>query len=228
MAAMPNRLRAWLQLVRLPAVFTAIADPLAGWFIIGGRWTAELGWLLGASACFYMAGMVFNDCFDIERDRQHRPERPLPSGAVPAKAAWIAAGTLLATGLTLTGIVGYRCLFFGGALSALILLYNARAKHTILGPFVLGGCRVLNMMLGLGTFLWPAAVLGAYVTGLSFVARREEVEAHLRVTVKWLLLGIVALDAILVLVVTGNMREAAIVLLLVYPAFRLSGLLKIT
>jgi 4-hydroxybenzoate polyprenyltransferase len=58
-----------------------MADPLAGWFAVGGgarAWNLPL--LAMASACFYTSGIVFNDCFDYDLDCVERPERPLPSG----------------------------------------------------------------------------------------------------------------------------------------------------
>ena len=57
---MPTPLRAYAQLLRLPNVFTAVADPLAGWFFVGGgapAWNVSL--LVAASACLYTAGIVF-------------------------------------------------------------------------------------------------------------------------------------------------------------------------
>ena len=75
-------LLAWLQLVRLPTVFTALADILLGTQLVA---TADattsprtLGLLLIASAGLYLAGMVFNDVFDRHRDAVQRPGRPLP------------------------------------------------------------------------------------------------------------------------------------------------------
>ena len=86
-----NRLRPYLQLVRLPNVFTAFADicmatvvqlkrldaegPAQSWF---DRWPTFMLLLL-ASGCLYCGGMVWNDYFDIEQDRRERPSRPLPS-----------------------------------------------------------------------------------------------------------------------------------------------------
>ena len=44
-------------------------------------WT--IGLLAAASALLYSAGMVLNDVFDVELDRQEQPYRPLPSGRIP-------------------------------------------------------------------------------------------------------------------------------------------------
>ena len=93
-----------LRLVRLPGIFTAFADILAGYLIVrfagsGAGEIRSLGFLLGASACIYMAGMVWNDVFDYEEDRVSRPERPLPSGLVSLTGAFMIGVILSVAGL---------------------------------------------------------------------------------------------------------------------------------
>src|SRR4051794_15800867 len=91
---------AWLpyaRLLRVPNVFTAVADiALAG--LVGGAPTATCtGFLLLAlaSACLYCSGMAWNDFFDVEQDMRERPYRPLPSGQVTPGTAWKLAAALM-------------------------------------------------------------------------------------------------------------------------------------
>src|SRR5439155_18185937 len=90
-----SRFRAYAELVRLPNVFTAVADIALGALAVSAlpsRWLPFLLLVL-ASACLYSAGMVWNDFFDIEQDRKERPFRPIPSGRIRRRtAAWIAMG----------------------------------------------------------------------------------------------------------------------------------------
>ena len=81
-------LQAWLELCRLPNVFTALADPLAGALLAGASWKNGPGLvlLMLASGCLYTGGIVLNDWHDIEKDRVERPDRPLPSGRVSGSA----------------------------------------------------------------------------------------------------------------------------------------------
>ncbi len=63
-----------------------MADVALG-FLLTHDPAAGLPWgvfalLVGASACLYEAGMALNDVFDVEIDRQERPDRPIPSGRV--------------------------------------------------------------------------------------------------------------------------------------------------
>ena len=76
------RIKPYLQLVRLPNLFTAAADPLAGWLLVGGDLGEARGWgpLVASGVALYAGGMVLNDVFDYEVDRLERPGRPLPSG----------------------------------------------------------------------------------------------------------------------------------------------------
>ncbi len=216
MPPMP-KLRAIVQLLRLPNLFTAIADPLAGWFITGeavSLWPA-----LGASACLYAAGMVFNDCCDYAADCCDRPERPLPQGELSRAFAWALAGALMLGGLALAPNLK------AFAIAGLILLYNGVRKW----PWLLGLCRAFNMTLAMNVISpWPPMILSGYVIVLSFIARQEEAQPKLRPLIKWLLLGIIVLDAALVVAITGNWQAAAIVLSLLVPAALLGRILAMT
>src|SRR5688572_14330554 len=97
----PSKLLAYLRLLRLPNVFTAIADVSMGLLFaqgVSGPLETFLC-LLAASSLLYLAGMVLNDVFDLEVDRQERPERPLPSGQIPLGFAKALGWGLLTLGL---------------------------------------------------------------------------------------------------------------------------------
>src|SRR6188472_522772 len=66
---------AYAQLVRLPNVFTAMAD-----IVLAGAATgaildhfASFVCILLSSSLLYMGGMVWNDWFDVKQDRRERP-----------------------------------------------------------------------------------------------------------------------------------------------------------
>jgi 4-hydroxybenzoate polyprenyltransferase len=226
-----TKLRAWAQLLRLPNLFTAIADPLAGWLIAGREASPQLAGVLGGAACLYSAGIVLNDCFDYAEDLRDRPERPLPSGQVARPAAWITGWGLWLVGLGLTWQAGHGLL--GLVLAALILFYDAGAKHSLLlGVLSLAGCRFTNFTLGLGSLdglLWLApSILGGYVAVLSLLARRETVKPALQRIVRLLLLNLIVLDAALVAVFSNRPVAALWVLALWLPAWALSRILKMT
>jgi len=176
-----SRLLPYAQLVRLPNVFTALADICLGALATGllaERWRT-FALLLPASACLYCAGMVWNDFFDLEQDRRERPERPLPSGRVTRRQAAALGAGLMAAGVVWAALAGSVLLAL--ALAAAILLYDGWLKRTPAGPVAMGACRFLNVLLAVsvsGSPQWPlgphlALVVGLYIVGVTWFARTE-------------------------------------------------------
>src|SRR5688572_1337303 len=89
------------QLLRLPNVFTAVADVMMGYLVTHGQFRHDgvLPLLVASSCGLYLAGMVLNDVFDRERDARERPERPIPSGRVSVSSAALLGALLLAAGV---------------------------------------------------------------------------------------------------------------------------------
>jgi len=176
-------MRNWLRLIRLPAVFTAMADIFLGFFATKEGFEPVSGFLLLliSSTCLYCAGMIFNDVFDREVDGRERPDRPIPSGAISVKAAIGAGAGLLILGVVLAGLVGWLSLVIAASLAVFVLLYDGVLKATPLGPIAMGACRFLNVLLGASTVvvwdypavLLTAAGLGVYVLGVTVFARNE-------------------------------------------------------
>jgi len=158
----------YLQLLRLPTVFTAMADIMLGFvlthrFIYGPIANPEadpllqqIGWhdsiqfveLVVASSCLYLAGMVFNDVFDRAQDAAERPSRPIPSGRVSVRSATILGSCLMLTGVVSAALVCMVSLQVALALVVTILAYDSVLKRTPLGPLAMGSCRFLNVLLG--------------------------------------------------------------------------------
>ncbi|MBR7678903.1 prenyltransferase, partial [Streptomyces daliensis] len=57
---------AWLQLLRVSALFTVPGDALAGAAVTGCRPNRGTALAVGASLCLYEAGMALNDWADRE------------------------------------------------------------------------------------------------------------------------------------------------------------------
>jgi 4-hydroxybenzoate polyprenyltransferase len=185
-----RRWQALAQLVRLPNVFTAMADILLAGFATGSLTTRPLALLLvlTASCCLYCAGMVWNDYFDLEEDRRDRFFRPLPSGRISLLKAAALGVALLGGGLFLALLVSFLdgefrplTLIIAGWLVVTILLYDSWLKHTWAGPMGMGVCRFLNVLLGLsaagaafaGWWVYLATVVGVYIVGVTWFARTE-------------------------------------------------------
>jgi 4-hydroxybenzoate polyprenyltransferase len=189
--------RDYLQLIRLPAVFTAAADIFLGFLLNHASlqpWR-EFALLVASSACLYSSGMVWNDVFDRRVDATERPERPIPSRRVSVAAAVVLATVLMLLGVAAAGVVGwlqggraagggFQSLKIAGLLTICILAYDGLLKRTVAGPVAMGACRFLNVMLGASAHsatiaVWSrpqtlvAACLGIYVAGITWFARSE-------------------------------------------------------
>jgi len=172
----------YLELVRIPGVFTTHADITAGFLIAGGG-IEQIGcaaYLLIASSFLYSAGMALNDYFDYRIDLKERPKRPIPSGRIKRQEALCLGIFLLAAGIFAAYYVRPASFIISLLLAALILLYNmGLKKHPWLGPVNMGGCRYLNLLLGLsvlplstGSFMIPL-LTGIFIFGVTVLSRQE-------------------------------------------------------
>jgi len=146
-------MRAWLQLVRLPNLFTSAADVIAGFLFANASldvagYEASLAFAIAASICLYAAGVVLNDVFDAPKDLIERPNRPIPSGRIPWQRAAAVGIVLLIGGWLLAYGAGRTAGVLATALAVSILLYDGLFKSTIIGPLFMGLCRGINVALG--------------------------------------------------------------------------------
>ncbi|MBT2454288.1 UbiA family prenyltransferase, partial [Streptomyces sp. ISL-86] len=175
-----ERLRAWAELLRIPAVFTVPGDALAGAAAVGAAPRGRTALAVGASLCLYEAGMALNDWADRDTDALERPHRPLPSGRIRPEAALAAAGVLTAAGLALAARAGRGAFAVAVPLAATVWAYDLKLKHTKAGPVAMAAARSLDLLLGAAAVsgsvrpaLAPAAVLGAHTCAVTVVSRRE-------------------------------------------------------
>ncbi len=181
-------IRPYLELVRLPAVFTAPADVLCGAVLVaGGTPSWSIAGAVVSSACIYCAGMAANDVFDAEVDARERPKRPLPSGRVSRRQAWTLILALQVIAVLVALSLGMNAAFAAAATIAATYTYNASLKSTWAGPLAMGACRYLNALLGMVAVSdrspWdlPGTVLCVPLFTLTFVAALTTVshfEAH--------------------------------------------------
>ncbi|MFF2502034.1 SCO3242 family prenyltransferase [Streptomyces sp. NPDC058067] len=148
MSGRTGQLRAWAELLRLPALFTVPGDALAGASAMGLRPGRGTLLAVGSSLCLYEAGMALNDWADRDEDAVDRPHRPLPSGRIRPAAALTAAAAFTAAGLTLAHRAGRPASLLAGALAATVWSYDLVLKHTPAGPATMATARGLDVLLG--------------------------------------------------------------------------------
>lgn len=236
----------WLRLLRIPNLPSAISNILMAFLLVSQAWTPTIPLLLliVASSAMYLAGMVLNDAFDYEVDLAQRPNRPLPSGQISIRAAWIVGFGLLISGVVIACVAGWigsggahdgiaspvwRTAIIAVALAICIVLYDGPLKRTIAAPFVMGGCRTLNILLGASTFLpsatggmgvpqtngpfadnllfgmpliiwWVAIAIGGLITGATLLGRKEAEETQRRGPL--LFAGLIMLVSLIALALT--------------------------
>src|SRR5579872_3056968 len=183
-AGRANRVRAYLQLMRFPAVCTALADIFLGFLLTHDTLAPveEFVLLALASTGLYLSGMVLNDLFDRHIDARERPGRPIPSGRVSLPAAAALGCGLMAVGPLSAAFVGLSSLAIALVLVGLIVAYDRFLKHLPVGPVAMGACRFFNVLLGasaVGSQTWAppqvfvALAMGVYVAGVTWFARQE-------------------------------------------------------
>ena len=190
---MPSPLRTWLQLFRAPNLFTVPGDPLAGYVLAAyGAFESHVFYALGASVCFYAAGLLDNDLADLAEDLADRPLRPLPSGAARPRTVAIVAAILVGTGFLLAAKLGAAAVTISAALVVAVGFYNHLTKHLpLIGALNMGACRGLSLLLGaaaaphpellwrllaagrLNPLLTACALVTLYIAAITHLARFE-------------------------------------------------------
>lgn len=177
-------IRSMLILGRVSNLPTVWSNCLAGWILAGNTDLSEKFFVLLSSATlFYVGGMYWNDTMDIEWDREKAPERPIPSGAIPLRHAWIWGGFLFTCGFGLALFLGTVALLLSTALFVSILIYDWSHKRISWAPVIMASCRFWLILFAAasafdgrpisGFVLWSAVFLFCYIVGLSYIARHE-------------------------------------------------------
>ncbi|MEI7820263.1 MAG: UbiA family prenyltransferase [Verrucomicrobiota bacterium] len=163
-------MKAWLQLFRLPNLFTVPGDPLAGFLIAtGGRLDLRALCAVLASLAIYAAGLAMNDLADFAEDTRDRPKRPLPSGAIPRNTAWFATVNLTLLGLAFSFLAGPQALLMGIGTVLGVVLYNFLTKKIpVIGALNMGVCRGFSLLLGAAAGLGPDPQMLEAASNLAF------------------------------------------------------------
>ena len=183
--ALPGFVPSVVKLVR-PKQWAKNVLVFAALLFTGGV-IAQGSWVQAVMAFFAMSFVssstyVFNDLFDVERDRRHPKKRlrPLASGAI-SKPAGVAIGAiLLAMSLGIAAAINLKVVVCIGIYIAMQIAYNWRLKHIALADvYTIAVGFVLRAVLG-------AAAIDVYISGwlllctgslalmLGFAKRRNE------------------------------------------------------
>lgn len=142
-----NKLLAWIRIIRPPIVFISCLGALVGVLNTAIFLGMELSIfqmvmvILGAG--FLAAGlMVHNDVTDLKSDKINRPYKPLPSGVIGVKTAYIAGLILMILSIAIALLINIKdygdfnwyCGTFTAVLVIIGIYYNHYGKyHGIFG-----------------------------------------------------------------------------------------------
>jgi geranylgeranylglycerol-phosphate geranylgeranyltransferase len=205
------RLGGYLTLVRLPnCIMIGLAVVIGEIIALGAlpsAWVALFGFL--TSSLLLAGAMVFNDIQDIQVDIVNSPERPLPSGKVTIREAYVFSTVLSILAIVSSAILGVWTLATALVALGFMSYYSTRGKKTgLLGnavvsfnvalPFLFGGLAVVGTNLRpllfiffLLAFLANTArevakgipdVEGDKVKGIKTVAVRSGIKSAAKVT----------------------------------------------
>ncbi|MDE0015213.1 MAG: UbiA family prenyltransferase [Candidatus Poribacteria bacterium] len=197
-----SRIKAYLDLIRYPLFAIPIVATLPGALIASqGKLTSRVAVALLIALFGYFAGMIKNDYFHHETDKQTNPERPLPSQRLTQRQAIIPASVIY--GLCVIGgfLLNPQTGFLVMGLVAISHLYNAIFKAKgILGsltlPFGIGLLSIFGALVVSGTvprLVWYAFAattlydLGTHITTTFKDISRDE---HLGILTTPLQIGI--------------------------------------
>ncbi|WP_050029191.1 UbiA family prenyltransferase [Verrucomicrobium sp. BvORR034] len=179
-------LRPWLELARISNLPTAWTNVLAGWLLAGGgRDYGVVGWILLGGSLLYTGGMILNDAADVKFDREHRKERPIPSGRVSAGTVWLVGLGMMVAGAGAFIFGAGACPWLVGGLVLAILAYDFYHKPWAGSVFVMGSCRTLLVLSAASAVtggldpradlpvILRAIALGGYIVGVTLIARHE-------------------------------------------------------
>jgi len=172
----------YLQLVRLPGIFTAFSNVLIGYFF-SFSFNSEilfLPYLLATSGLLFCSGMIFNDYFDYNLDKKQRSFRPLTSGTISKQNALLLGSIFIISANIFACFVGFDTLIVSLILSFSILFYNLKLKSiSFFGILNLSVIRMLNILLGFSIigisfeFFQYLLPIGIFVFGISILAKNE-------------------------------------------------------
>lgn len=148
-------LQAYLRLIRPINCFMIGLAVLVGETVASSNLLFDLNSFFGFLTGFFITAysMVINDILDVEVDKANKSNRPLATGEIKQKDAWIYSFFLLAAGLVFSLFTGLSTFLIAAIFAGLSAAYNYKLKERgLIGnlsvaismtvPFIYGGMLV--------------------------------------------------------------------------------------
>jgi 4-hydroxybenzoate polyprenyltransferase len=179
-----------------------------------------------ASTFIYIAGLIWNDVADRNKDARERPSRPIPSGRIPARTAFLVGLVTATMGLLCARLAGTAAFLSALVLLGLVAAYDFLvSRFPVAGSLNMGLCRGASMFMGgsvIGSWLVfpddiriPATLAGVTLYGASVtrISRNETSLCDFRIA-NWLPAIVLA-----VFVAACSCCREEVSLLFVLPSF---------
>jgi len=180
---MSSVIKPYIDLCRISNLPTVWTNVLAAMVLAGAAFSGLHFLILALSmSLLYSGGMCLNDICDAESDKEKKSSRPIPSGQVLIKDAYMLTITLFLTGLVLLFLVPYRVAVIAGFfLLAVIVLYDLFHRSHPWSVVLMAACRLLVFVVAafavsgrIGQLVIIAGIAQfLYTFAISLVARYE-------------------------------------------------------
>lgn len=143
--------KAYFQLIRIHNVVGSAISDFMG-FVVASNWSInpiKLVVSMLVVALVAAGGYVINDIYDIEIDRINKPYRPLPSGEISIRKAFIITWSTFVIGASFSAILGVYP-FILALVTIILLVFYAKKlkKEGIVGNFVVALTSALSAFYG--------------------------------------------------------------------------------
>jgi 4-hydroxybenzoate polyprenyltransferase len=169
-------LLATLRIANAPSVVSNVwLGYVTSWYLWFGSWipldTEMIPWqnvvlLCTSGLLLYFAGNLANDWYDLEWDKERRPERALPSGVFRRSSYLLAACLSAASGILCAFAENRYCGACAAGIIVLVAIYTHFHKRAIWSVVPMGLCRAGLYLLGFSAFL-PPVLAGFHNSGLT-------------------------------------------------------------
>ncbi len=127
--------KCFIELLRPINSMMAAVAVFVGAVVVGGTFVVHMTEVHLAIIVTFMitgAGMVINDYFDREIDFLNKRHRPIPSGRIEPKGAFMFAMVLFALGVYISYFINFYCLIIAFINSSLLIAYSYRFKKVLI------------------------------------------------------------------------------------------------
>jgi geranylgeranylglycerol-phosphate geranylgeranyltransferase len=182
-----HKIKALYKLSRPLTTLTGALAVLLGGYVAGtGEWLkivlASITTLLISAAA-----NAWNDYLDIEIDQINQPQRPLPSGSVSPRSAWIFSLCLTGLSLVATSFINLPAFLIALFSNLLLYVYSWKLKSTVLmGNAAVALVSAMSVIFGgvaagnaRPTF-WLAIIIASGIMGREVLKTLADYEGDLR------------------------------------------------